>query len=97
MIPANGTDPNGVYRNNPNRLPCTALFYEETMAESTIAEAGGHWAGVVPRGETLTIFELKGDGALIFFTTTLISRRRRSTCRHLNSGATAEIDDPHQS
>ena len=75
MIPANGTDPNGVYRNNPNRLPCTALFYEETMAESIKVEAGGHWSGVVPKGEALTIIDLKGGRALIFFATTLINPR----------------------
>ena len=45
------------------------------MAESIKVEAGGHWSGVVPKGEALTIIDLKGGRALIFFATTLINPR----------------------
>jgi len=51
------------------------FFFEETMAESIKVEAGGHWSGVVPKGEALTIIDLKGGRALIFFATTLINPR----------------------
>ena len=36
------------------------------MAESIIIEAGGHWAGVVPKGGTLTIVDLKGGQGVDF-------------------------------
>ena len=36
------------------------------MTESIIIEAGGHWAGVVPKGGTLAIVDLKGGQGVDF-------------------------------
>ena len=36
------------------------------MAESIIVEADGHWAGVGPKGEALTIIDLKGGQGVDF-------------------------------